>query len=328
MRADLERLKRDSTSARVAAADDRIPAGGRRSRARSQESTDGSGGPPGAIVIIALAAVGVVLLKGRKGPARSGCVQSGQGGEGDDRHGGRGHAELVAGRPDAGLRLGPGRQPGHLGDPSGTSAGCEPHGRQPRRRYARRTGRRTANGSLSFPKGKAADISSCLRSEARLARSCHGGSGDSYPTTPPVVPRQHAAGLRQRPAGGPLDRDPDHRRRPGEKNPLAGHSNNAVIDLSWSPDGRWFAYGRAISPIAATSELWLTRASDGESIQLTDGTTVVWSPTWLPDSTGALLRIGSRRDARPVAARDRRGRPARRPAPPDNGRDRNDPCGA
>ena len=41
----------------------------------------------------------------------------------------------------------------------------------------------------------------------------------------------------------------------------------------------------------------------------------------------AILRLGSRRDARPVAARARRRRPARRPAQPGDGRDRNDPCG-
>ena len=62
--------------------------------------------------------------------------------------------------------------------------------------------------------------------------------------------------------------------------------NNAVVDLSWSPDGRWLAYGRGISTLAATFELWLTRASDGESVQLTDGTRRDVSPAWTPDSRG------------------------------------------
>ena len=45
MRADLERLKRDSTSARVAAADEPDLSRGRRSRAGSEEA-DGCDGPP------------------------------------------------------------------------------------------------------------------------------------------------------------------------------------------------------------------------------------------------------------------------------------------
>jgi Tol biopolymer transport system component len=56
--------------------------------------------------------------------------------------------------------------------------------------------------------------------------------------------------------------------------------NNVIVDVSWSPDGRWLAYARALSDIAATSELWVTRASDGQSFQLTDGTSRDWSPTW------------------------------------------------
>ena len=62
--------------------------------------------------------------------------------------------------------------------------------------------------------------------------------------------------------------------------------SNTVLNVSWSPDGRWLAYSRMISPIAATSELWLTRLSDGESFQLTEGTKREISPTWLPDSRG------------------------------------------
>ena len=69
--------------------------------------------------------------------------------------------------------------------------------------------------------------------------------------------------------------------------------NNAVVDLRWSPDGRWFAYARSISPIAATSELWVTRVSDGESIQLTDGTRRDSGPAWPPDSS-ALYFISDR----------------------------------
>jgi Tol biopolymer transport system component/predicted Ser/Thr protein kinase len=73
--------------------------------------------------------------------------------------------------------------------------------------------------------------------------------------------------------------------------------NNAVIDLRWSPDGRWFAYGRSISTFAATSELWMTRVADGESIQVTDGTRRDSGPAWPPGS-GALYFISDRSGTR------------------------------
>jgi Tol biopolymer transport system component len=87
--------------------------------------------------------------------------------------------------------------------------------------------------------------------------------------------------------------------------------NNYILDLSWSPDGRWLAYGRALSSISATSELWLTRALDGQSFQLTDGTRKDWSPTWSADSrelyfisdrggTPDLWRYVLRDDGRPA----------------------------
>ena len=60
--------------------------------------------------------------------------------------------------------------------------------------------------------------------------------------------------------------------------------NNAVVDLSWSPDGRWLAYVRSYSRIALHSELWLTRVPDGESVQLTDGSYTDRCPHWSPDS--------------------------------------------
>jgi Tol biopolymer transport system component len=62
--------------------------------------------------------------------------------------------------------------------------------------------------------------------------------------------------------------------------------HNTVVDISWSPDGRWLAYVRSLSSNAATSELWLTRISDGQSIQLTDGSKKDRSPSWSPDSRG------------------------------------------
>lgn len=59
--------------------------------------------------------------------------------------------------------------------------------------------------------------------------------------------------------------------------------NNTVVGLTWSRDGRFLAYRRAMSAVAATAELWLTNALDGESIRLTDGTGWDGSPSWSPD---------------------------------------------
>ena len=89
--------------------------------------------------------------------------------------------------------------------------------------------------------------------------------------------------------------------------------NIAVLGLNWSPDGRWLAYTRAIGPIADTSELWLTRVSDGESTQVTDGTGFEASPAWPLDSaalyfisrrggTNDLWRYALGRDGLPIGA--------------------------
>jgi serine/threonine protein kinase/Tol biopolymer transport system component len=56
--------------------------------------------------------------------------------------------------------------------------------------------------------------------------------------------------------------------------------NNTIRDLSWSPDGRWLAYARSLSDRSLAAELWVTRPSDGESFQLTGGTSTDRSPTW------------------------------------------------
>jgi Tol biopolymer transport system component/tRNA A-37 threonylcarbamoyl transferase component Bud32 len=73
--------------------------------------------------------------------------------------------------------------------------------------------------------------------------------------------------------------------------------NNCVADMSWSPDGRMLAYRRALSPIAATAELWITKTSDGESLRLTDGSHWDSGPTWSPDS-GELYFVSDRGGSR------------------------------
>jgi len=86
--------------------------------------------------------------------------------------------------------------------------------------------------------------------------------------------------------------------------------NNVIWDLAWSPDGRWLAYCRGLSRTASTFELWVTRAADGASVQLSDGKTLDVSPGWSPDSrsiyfvsqragTGDLWRQSIVHDGRP-----------------------------
>lgn len=55
------------------------------------------------------------------------------------------------------------------------------------------------------------------------------------------------------------------------------------FDLTWSPDGRFFAFVRAPGRNQGASTLWLLRASDGHAVAITDGTHDDWSPTWSTD---------------------------------------------
>ena len=54
------------------------------------------------------------------------------------------------------------------------------------------------------------------------------------------------------------------------------------FDLSWSRDGRFFAY-LDLGHAADINHLWLVRLSDGEAIPASDGLTRVSSPTWSED---------------------------------------------
>jgi len=57
----------------------------------------------------------------------------------------------------------------------------------------------------------------------------------------------------------------------------------SVDDLSWSPDGRFFAYVEAAASVAQVTQLWILRAADGVAIPITEGRTEVWSPSWAGD---------------------------------------------
>jgi Tol biopolymer transport system component len=66
--------------------------------------------------------------------------------------------------------------------------------------------------------------------------------------------------------------------------PLPG-SGNARWDLTWSADGRFFAYldGPGSAQNSHTTQLWLLRASSGEAIPITNGTWKDESPSWSKD---------------------------------------------
>lgn len=55
------------------------------------------------------------------------------------------------------------------------------------------------------------------------------------------------------------------------------------LDLSWSRDGRYFAYVRAGTRDQEINRLWVLRTADGEAFAATDGTTGAWSPMWSAD---------------------------------------------
>ncbi len=51
-------------------------------------------------------------------------------------------------------------------------------------------------------------------------------------------------------------------------------------DLSWSADGRFFAYVQAAGRQDGISRLWVLPATGGEAIAVTDGVSSDWSPMW------------------------------------------------
>lgn len=66
-----------------------------------------------------------------------------------------------------------------------------------------------------------------------------------------------------------------------------------IFDLSWSPDGRYFAYVAAVSPIAEVTQLWILRIEDQATFPLTDGLTTEWSATWSSNNE-AVYAISNR----------------------------------
>jgi len=65
--------------------------------------------------------------------------------------------------------------------------------------------------------------------------------------------------------------------------PLPGRKGNIRLDLSWSPDGRYFAYVDALNITPDASQIWILRATDGVDFPITEGRFNDWSPSWSPD---------------------------------------------
>ena len=65
---------------------------------------------------------------------------------------------------------------------------------------------------------------------------------------------------------------------------LPAREGHECTDLSWSPDGRYFAYVTGTGGFNADiNQIWVLPASGGDPIPVTDGWTNDWSPTWSID---------------------------------------------
>jgi eukaryotic-like serine/threonine-protein kinase len=75
--------------------------------------------------------------------------------------------------------------------------------------------------------------------------------------------------------------------------PRAGNHH----DLTWSPDGRFFANVHSVSRGEGISRLWLLRISDEREFAITDGSSDDWSPMWSKDAR-TLFYISNRGGSR------------------------------
>jgi serine/threonine protein kinase len=74
---------------------------------------------------------------------------------------------------------------------------------------------------------------------------------------------------------------------------LPRHEANFCWDLSVAPQGRRFAYVEAGGGRPEVTRLWTIPASGGKAVPLTDGRTIVWSPTWSRDG-GKVFYVSNR----------------------------------
>ena len=71
-------------------------------------------------------------------------------------------------------------------------------------------------------------------------------------------------------------------------------SDMSGVDLTWSPDGRFFAYlDTVFGRNSLAHRVWVMRADDGHGVPVTDRQTSEWSPTFSPD--GSTLFYASNR---------------------------------
>lgn len=70
-----------------------------------------------------------------------------------------------------------------------------------------------------------------------------------------------------------------------------------AFDLAWSPDGRFIAFVHAFDRLSQVTQLVLLRLADGEELELSDGMTNVWSPSW-HGTSGAITYVSNRGGAK------------------------------
>lgn len=282
MRVDLERLKRDSTSARSAVAEDRIS-----TPPRDISATTKSGRwawrAAGAAAIVILVAAGTIILSGR-------------------RHNLRTDLPHVANAMKLTTAMGAEDNPSW--SPDGRTLAYESDQAGNWDVWVTQTGsaqavNRTADcrdhdiNPVWSPDGQWISFFSYRKEPGYYVMPAVGGkarqvapwaAGEPYPAAAPWSPESTKLAFVRGQRVEPWIEILTLANGTSRKLALPPRpSNNTIIDLSWSPDGSWFVYGRALSTNAATSELWLTRASDGFSVQLTDGSSRDSSPAWSPD---------------------------------------------
>lgn len=74
---------------------------------------------------------------------------------------------------------------------------------------------------------------------------------------------------------------------------LPGSEANRVFDLALRPDGGRYAYTEGNNVASEVTRLWTIAAAGGEGVPLTDGRSLVWSPSWSDD--GRMLFYVSNR---------------------------------
>jgi Tol biopolymer transport system component len=96
---------------------------------------------------------------------------------------------------------------------------------------------------------------------------------------------------------------------------LPASPGNVCLDLSWSRDGRYFAYVDTFGDrTAEVTQIWVLRVADQESFPLTDGRMNDWSPSWSPDGR-AVYFVSNRGGGRDLWTQpvEEDGRPAGEP---------------